>query len=115
MFLHPDNLRQLGKLIKAERKRQKLTREQAAAVCCVSPSFIRDAEANPGACSFEKLMMLCHRLGMSLVALGYEASQKIDDIPDAKRFAETLEKSWSTDPMRLRMRLMSPVLRGFVP
>lgn len=48
----------------AERKRQGLTRSQAAAVCNVSPSFIRDAESHPKRCSLEKLVLLVQGLGL---------------------------------------------------
>lgn len=50
----------------AERNRQGLSRDQAAAVCNVSPSFIRDAERNPGQCTLEKVLLLVGGLGMSI-------------------------------------------------
>ena len=59
-----------GRLM-AERKRQKLSREQAAAVCNVSTSFIRDAESDPARCSLGKLLLLMRGLGLSLQVQGW--------------------------------------------
>lgn len=59
-------LNDLAKSLEAERKRQKLSREEAAAVCGVSASFIRDVEANPENCSLGKLVRLISGLGLSL-------------------------------------------------
>ena len=47
MQLTPTTLTPLAERLQAERKRQGLSRSQAAAVCNVSPSFIRDAESTP--------------------------------------------------------------------
>ena len=55
----------------AERKRQKLSREQAAAVCNVSTSFIRDAESDSARCSLGKLLLLMRGLGLGLQAQGW--------------------------------------------
>lgn len=66
MLLDPETLNMLGPILRAERERQKLTREQAAAVCGVSPSFIRDAEDDPGTCSLGKLAQLFKGLGLAL-------------------------------------------------
>jgi len=41
-----------------------LSREQLAAVCNVSQSFIRDVESKPGRCSLEKLLQLTQGLGL---------------------------------------------------
>ena len=54
-----------------ERKRQGLSREQAAAVCNVSPSFIRDAKSEPARCSLGKLLMLMRGLGLSVDVRGW--------------------------------------------
>jgi HTH-type transcriptional regulator/antitoxin HipB len=63
-------LNHLAQALAAERKRQKLSREQAAAVCGVSASFIRDAESNPENCSLGKLVRLISGLGLSLNVAG---------------------------------------------
>lgn len=83
MLLDPSNLNYLGKLLAAERKRQKLTREQAASICQVSPSFIRDAETDPGRCSLAKLVQLCKGLGLSVAVLGYTPTE--DSVDDKTR------------------------------
>lgn len=81
MLIESSNLRQLGKLIEQERKRQKLTREQAAAICQVSPSFIRDAEADPAKCSLGKLSSLCEGLGLKLHLIGLENDSPVSPFP----------------------------------
>ena len=50
MQLHTKLLDALAQRLLDERQRQGLSREQLAAVCNVSPSFIRDAESKPGRC-----------------------------------------------------------------
>lgn len=72
-------LNELAKALKAERKRQKLSREGAASVCGVSASFIRDVEFNPENCSLGKLVRLISGLGLGLNVTGLlpaEASKK---------------------------------------
>ena len=66
MQLTTESLPVLAAQLLAERKRQKLSREQAAAVCNVSTSFIRDAESDPARCSLGKLLLLVQGLGLSL-------------------------------------------------
>jgi HTH-type transcriptional regulator / antitoxin HipB len=56
MQVIPGSLPVLAKRLLLERKRQGLTRAQAASVCNVSTSFIRDAEDDPSRCSFALLM-----------------------------------------------------------
>ena len=63
-------LAELAMALSAERKRQKLSREDAAAVCGVSTSFIRDAESNPENCTLGKLVKLINGLGLSLEVSG---------------------------------------------
>jgi HTH-type transcriptional regulator/antitoxin HipB len=58
--------------LKDERQRQNLSREQLAAVCNVSTSFIRDAESQPGRCSLEKLLQLTQGLGLSMGVTGWQ-------------------------------------------
>ncbi len=65
----------LAKALEFERKRQNLSRQEAAAVCGVSTSFIRDAEANPENCSLGKLLKLTEGLGLSLNVAGLEQAK----------------------------------------
>ena len=70
MKIESSLLYELAKALEAERKRQKLSREEAASVCGVSASFIRDVEANPENCSLGKLVRLISGLGLSLNVVG---------------------------------------------
>lgn len=72
MKLDLPSLKELGQQLAQERKRQRLTREEAASVCGVSVSFIRDAELNPDSCSFGKLLRLVIGLGLSLEVQGLD-------------------------------------------
>lgn len=72
MLLAPDVLPELATRLTAERKRQGLSREQAASVCGVSPSFIRDAESDPGRCSVLKLLLLATGLGLKISLDGWQ-------------------------------------------
>ena len=72
MYLTPDNLSELAMRLTAERKRQGLSRVQAASVCGVSPSFIRDAESDPGRCSLVKLLLLATGLGLKASLGGWQ-------------------------------------------
>ena len=74
MKIEVSSVRELGKAFEAERKRQKLSREGAAAVCGVSASFIRDAESDPKNCSLGKLVRLISGLGLSLNVAGWPQS-----------------------------------------
>ncbi|HSV57374.1 MAG TPA: helix-turn-helix domain-containing protein [Variovorax sp.] len=71
MKLTPDALPELASRLTAERKRQGLSRLQAASVCNVSASFIRDAESDPSRCSLGKLLLLVQGLGLALTASGW--------------------------------------------
>lgn len=66
MQLKVQNLPALANALIAERKLQRLSRAQAAAVCNVSESFIRDAESDPGRCSLMKLLQLTEGLGLTM-------------------------------------------------
>ncbi|MDP2370072.1 helix-turn-helix domain-containing protein [Rhodoferax sp.] len=68
----------MAQRLQRERQRQDLSREQLAAVCNVSPSFIRDAESNPGRCSLEKLLQLTQGLGLQLTITGWQNDIQID-------------------------------------
>ena len=71
MDITGESLPTLAQRLMAERKRQKLSRKQAAAVCNVSTSFIRDAESDPSRCSLGKLLLLMRGLGLGLAAHGW--------------------------------------------
>ena len=51
MFTKESNLPDLATALRSVRKRQKLSREQTAAICSVSASFIRDAESDIQNCT----------------------------------------------------------------
>ena len=76
MKLDISMLAHLAQQLFDERKRQGLSREQAAAICNVSQSFIRDAESDPGRCSLAKLLLLSQGLGLSVTMTGW---QTMDD------------------------------------
>lgn len=63
---------QLAQGLLEERKRQGLTREQAAAVCNVSTSFIRDAESDPARCSLGRLLQLTEGLGLKMTLSNWQ-------------------------------------------
>lgn len=75
MHITSARLPDLAARLTAERKRQRLTRSQTAAVCNVSPSFIRDAESEPERCSMGKLLLLIQGLGLALEVNGWSESQ----------------------------------------
>jgi transcriptional regulator with XRE-family HTH domain len=70
MHITSTGFSELAQTLSTERKRQGLTRSQTAAVCNVSPSFIRDAESHPERCSLEKLVLLVNGLGLRLEISG---------------------------------------------
>jgi transcriptional regulator with XRE-family HTH domain len=76
MLLTPEGLPELAVRLTAERKRQSLSRAQAASVCGVSPSFIRDAESDPGRCSLSKLLLLATGLGLKVRLDGWQGDGK---------------------------------------
>ena len=71
MKIHPGAFPTLAQHLAQERRSQGLSREQAAAVCNVSTSFIRDAESDPGRCSLAKLVLLTQGLGLTLALTGF--------------------------------------------
>lgn len=75
MKINPVTLAELASALSNERRRQKLSREDAAAVCGVSTSFIRDAESNPENCTLGKLAKLINGLGLSLEVGGLDDSR----------------------------------------
>lgn len=66
MFTKESNLPDLATALRSARKRQKLSREQTAAVCGVSASFIRDAESDIQNCTVGKMVRLVNGLGLRL-------------------------------------------------
>lgn len=86
MQLIPATFLMLARYLMLERKRQGLTRARAAAVCNVSPSFIRDAESDPASCSLGLLLQYMVGLGLSVEVAGWsdEAQMQIDISADAK-------------------------------
>jgi len=71
MQLTPDAFPELAQRFTVERKRQGLSRTQAASVCNVSTSFIRDAESDPARCSLGRLLQLARGLGLTLAVTGW--------------------------------------------
>lgn len=76
MHIHFSQIADLAAQLAAERKRQGLTRSQTAAVCNVSPSFIRDAESQPERCSLGKLLLLMQGLGLTAEVNGWSEHAK---------------------------------------
>jgi HTH-type transcriptional regulator / antitoxin HipB len=72
MQLHTRSLNALAQRLRLERQRQGMTREQLAAVCNVSTSFIRDAESDPGRCTLERLLQLTQGLGLKAAMEGWQ-------------------------------------------
>lgn len=66
MLLTPDTLHQLAQDLHAHRRMLGLSRQKAAALARLSVSFIRDAEADPGQCSLQRLLQLTRVLGIKL-------------------------------------------------
>jgi len=73
MQLHTQTLNALAIRLRHERQVQNLSREQLAAVCNVSTSFIRDAESDPGSCSLALLLKLMQALGLKASIDGWES------------------------------------------
>lgn len=69
--LQLDTFEELASRLMIERKRQGLSRSQAASVCNVSTSFIRDAETQPGRCSLSKLSQVINGLGLTMAVTGW--------------------------------------------
>ena len=80
MLLVPASLSTLAHHLTVERKRQGLSRAQAAAVCNVSSSFIRDAETEPARCSLGRLLQYMGGLGLATEVAGWSnPDQALDD------------------------------------
>lgn len=81
MQVNPELLPRLAQRLLAERKRQGLSRAQAAAVCNVSVSFIRDAESDPGRCTLARLLQLTRGLGLTLSITGWQVPDTAASTP----------------------------------
>lgn len=73
LLLQLDTFTTLASRLAIERKHQGLSRAQAASVCNVSTSFIRDAETEPGRCSLAKLSQVINGLGLTITVAGWQA------------------------------------------
>ena len=73
MQVSAHNLAHFAQQLRQERKRQGLTRTQAAGICNVSESFIRDAESEPSRCSLGLLLQLTGGLGLRIDIAGWSA------------------------------------------
>jgi HTH-type transcriptional regulator / antitoxin HipB len=71
MQVSAHNLAHFAQQLRQERKRQGLTRTQAAGICNVSESFIRDAESEPSRCSLGLLLQLTSGLGLRIDVAGW--------------------------------------------
>ncbi|MES2949794.1 MAG: helix-turn-helix domain-containing protein [Pseudomonadota bacterium] len=81
--LHSQLLNSLAQHLRRERVVQNLSREQLAAVCDVSPSFIRDVESNPGRCSLELVLRVVQGLGLRASVGGWEKDIRTESDSDA--------------------------------
>ena len=92
MKIEASRMRELGQALEAERKRQKLSREETAAVCGVSASFIRDAESAPESCSLGKLVRLINGLGLSLNVDSWPTSQALGRASERADFGVLVDR-----------------------
>ena len=109
MKINDMTLAELAWALSAERKRQKLSRQDAAAVCGVSTSFIRDAESNPENCTLGKLAKLINGLGLSIEVAGLEVGRSGGPAP-ARGSGRELTPPYKTGP-RGRMAVAIEGLR----
>ena len=75
MQIDVHSLSHLAERFRQERKSQGLSREQAAAVCNVSTSFIRDVESDPSRCSLALLLQFAQGLGLRCTLTGWQSDQ----------------------------------------
>ena len=76
-----DSIPDLALRLREERNRQGLSRDQAAAVCNVSTSFIRAAESDPGNCTLVKLLKLAGGLGLAVDITGWQIEEPESPTP----------------------------------
>ena len=75
MQIDAQSMSKLAERFLQERKCQGLSREQAAAVCNVSASFIRDAESDPSRCSLALLLQFAQGLGLQCSLTGWHSDR----------------------------------------
>lgn len=85
MQLYTKTLNSLAQRLRQERQLQNLSREQLAAVCNVSSSFIRDAESDPGSCSVERLLQLIQGLGLKVTINGWQNDIRGDQQDESQK------------------------------
>ena len=108
MKLQVHDLSPLAVRLAAERKRQGLSRTQAAAVCNVSTSFIRDAESTPERCSLGKLLLLVQGLGRTMEVAGWPAGPKPYDGAWAPHWYNAVHASTGFDEPEGDLPALSP-------
>ena len=64
--MNADKVRTLGRMIRDERKKQKLTQEQLAAASGVGVRFIRELEQGKASCHIGKSLMVLVMLGLEI-------------------------------------------------
>ena len=64
--MNADKVRTLGRMIRDERKKQRLTQEQLAAVSGVGVRFIRELEQGKASCHIGKSLMVLAMLGLEI-------------------------------------------------
>jgi transcriptional regulator with XRE-family HTH domain len=60
--------RELGALVRAERRRQALTQVKLAAICGVSPRLLGELESGRSTVGVGRVIGICARLGVDLFA-----------------------------------------------
>lgn len=80
MLLSSDTLKLFSQQLLQERRRQGLTRAQAAGICNVSESFIRDAESDPSRCSLSLMLQLLLGLGLRINIDGWSVDETVSKI-----------------------------------
>ena len=61
------SIRDIGKLVKENRKKQKLTQVQLAQLSNVGPRFLSDLENGKPTCEVEKTLKVLTNLGIKLI------------------------------------------------
>ena len=80
MLISSDTLKLFSQQLLQERRRQGLTRAQAAGICNVSESFIRDAESDPSRCSLSLMLQLLRGLGLRINIDGWSVDETVSKI-----------------------------------
>jgi hypothetical protein len=80
VLLSSDTLKLFSQQLLQERRRQGLTRAQAAGICNVSESFIRDAESDPSRCSLSLMLQLLLGLGLRINIDGWSVDETVSKI-----------------------------------